>query len=85
MSPRQRGNTPDRPATEEETRDGYRLNGQVMLVGVFGTMVPLLIALALGVKPLVAVICGIVIGGVLAINVRRVLERKFREKHPDWR
>jgi hypothetical protein len=74
-----------RPPTADESRDGYQLNGKVMVVGVFGTMIPLLIALIIGVKPLPAVLCAIVIGGVLAFNVRRVLERQFREKYPDYK
>jgi len=75
---------PTREPTPEEQADGYRLNGIVMLVAVFGTMTVLLVGLLLGVKALLAVVVAIVVGGLLAFNVRRVLERRFREKHPDW-
>ena len=85
LSPERLAALVDEPPTPEEQADGYRLNGIVMLVAVFGTMTVLLIGLLLGVKALLAVVVAIVVGGLLAFNVRRVLERKFREKHPDYR
>lgn len=68
--------------TDEERADGHKLYGTVVLVAIFTLMVVTLIGLAIGASNEVAVIVGAAFSLVLTFNVKRTLERKYREKHP---
>jgi hypothetical protein len=68
--------------TEEETRDGYRLNGIVMLTLVFTVLPITVIALVAGVTAGMSVVIGALVGGVVTFFVKRELEHRYRLKHP---
>jgi hydrogenase-4 membrane subunit HyfE len=68
--------------TDEERQDGYKLYGFVLLTLLFSFSIPLLVCVVAGVSALTAVIVATMFGLVLTYNIKRVLERKYREKHP---
>jgi hypothetical protein len=79
MSPRQR----DDGYSEEERREGYRLNGIVTLTAIASVLVVSLILAVAGLNAGIALFIAVVFTAVLTFNVKRILERRFREKFPD--
>lgn len=82
MSRNRTKKVPVREPTEEENREGFKLNGIVMLVLVFSVLNILWIASVAGANPTTALIVAVLIGGVITFNVKRYLEARYREKFP---